>query len=322
MSPAQEIKNEALSLGFDLVGVTEASPVSEEHVRVFTEWLKTGYAGQMDYLRRSFEKRIDPGKLLPEARSVIVVGLNYKPARGQVREEDGRVVGRVAAYAQYEDYHGFIRRRLKKFIECIRLSCDADAEFKICVDSEPLAERALAARAGIGFIGKNHVLINPEIGPQILLGEVMTTLSLESNGPSSPTNDGCLKCDRCVAACPTGALSADGQFDARRCISYLTIEYKSQIAPELAEKIGNRVFGCEECILACPYQQRAPICGNTEFTFYPGRAKLNLHRILNLTQQEFDAEFADSPIRRSGLERLQRNARICLSNIGAGEKRR
>ena len=322
MSTAQEIKAEAISLGFDLAGVTDASPVSEEHVRFFAEWLKAGYAGQMDYLGRSFEKRIDPGRLLPGARSAIVVGLNYKPARSQVREEDGRVVGKVAAYAQYEDYHGFIRRRLEKLIERIGLTCDAGARFKICVDSEPLAERALAARAGIGFIGKNHVLINPEIGPQILLGEVMTTLSLEADEPSSSVIGGCLKCDRCVAACPTGALSADGQFDARRCISYLTIEYKGQVTPELAEKIGNRVFGCEECILACPYQQKAPICGNTEFTFYPGRAKLNLHRILNLTQQEFDAEFADSPIRRLGLERLKRNAQICLSNIGAGEERR
>jgi epoxyqueuosine reductase len=274
----------------------------------------------MDYLRRSFEKRIDPASAvggLPGARSVIVVGLNYKPAKSQVRQEDGRAVGRVAAYAQYEDYHGFIRRMLEKLIERIRLSCDANARFKICVDAEPLAERALAARAGLGFIGKNHVLTNLKIGPQILLGEVMTTLSLEADEPSSPASSGCLKCDRCVAACPTGALRADGQFDARRCISYLTIEYKGQIAPELAEKVGNRVFGCEECILACPYQQRAPICVNTEFKFYSSRAQLDLRAISDLTQQEFDAEFLDSPIRRLGLEGLKRNGQICIENIRA-----
>jgi len=175
-----------------------------------------------------------------------------------------------------------------------------------------VAERALAMRAGLGFIGKNRMLINPQLGPQIFLGEIITTLKLQAD---EPITDNCSNCNKCIEACPTGALRPDGRFDANKCISYLTIEYKDQIPAELAEKIGDRLFGCDECVLACPYQEDAPVCTNKQFKFYNDRAKLDLRRILNLSRQDFDAEFADSPINRLGLDRLKRNARICLSNI-------
>ena len=175
-----------------------------------------------------------------------------------------------------------------------------------------MAERALAVRAGLGFIGKNHMLINPQLGPQIFLGEIMTTLKLQTDEPITAE---CSNCNKCVEACPTGALRPDGQFDANKCISYLTVEYKDQIPPGLAEKIGDRLFGCDECVLACPYQQDASVCTNKQFKFCDDRARLDLRRILNLTRQDFDAEFADSPIKRLGLDRLKRNAQICFVNI-------
>ncbi|MHC4314032.1 MAG: tRNA epoxyqueuosine(34) reductase QueG [Planctomycetota bacterium] len=181
------------------------------------------------------------------------------------------------------------------------------------VDSVPLAERTLAARAGLGFIGKNHMLINPTLGPQICLGEIITSLKLQTDEPIA---DSCRSCNKCIEACPTGALRTDGQFDANKCISYLTIEYKGQIPADLAERTGVRLFGCDECVLACPYQENAPICNNTHFKYYNDRARLDLGRILNLTEADFEAEFADSPIKRLGLERLKRNAQICLANIG------
>lgn len=313
MSLSQEIKRKALELGFDLIGITDVSPLNTEQVEMFTDWLKSGYAGQMSYLHRNFEKRTQPAKLLENAQSIICVGLNYKPPKQKPKPQDATTsIGKIANYAQYEDYHPFIKKRLRKLTEFIGSVTGRGHKFEICVDSAPLAERALAARAGLGFIGKNRMLINPKLGPQIFLGEIVTTLKLPTD--ELITNN-CSNCDKCIRACPTGALMPDGQFDGNKCINYLTIEYKGRIPPDLAEKIADRLFGCDDCVLACPYQEDAPACKNKQFKFYNDRAKLDLGWILNLTQQDFDANFANSTIRRSGLERLKRNARICIDNI-------
>ncbi len=318
MSLSQEIKRKALELGFDLIGITDASPLNTDLVEMFTEWLKSGYAGQMSYLHSNFEKRTQPAKLLANAQSIICVGLNYKPPK--LKQPDLTApMGKVANYAQYEDYHPFIKERLRKLTEFISSAAGRDHKFKICVDSVPLAERALAARAGLGFIGKNRMLINSKLGPQIFLGEIITTLKLSIDKQVSchSITTECSNCDKCISACPTGALMTDGRFDANKCINYLTIEYKGRILPDLAEKIADRLFGCDDCVLACPYQKDAPACKNKQFKFYNDRAGLDLGWILNLTQQDFDAEFAHSTIRRSGLDRLKRNARICLTNINS-----
>ncbi len=313
MNLSQEIKHQAIELGLDLIGITDASPIDTRQVELLSQWLKSGCAGQMSYLQQNFEKRTHPALLLENAQSVICVGLNYKPPKQKPKKPDPDIPsGKVASYAQYEDYHPFIKERLRKLTEFISSADGRQHKFKICVDSVPLAERSLAVRAGLGFIGKNHMLINPVLGPQIFLGEIITTLKLSTD---NPIIHNCSNCDKCIGACPTHALTPDGQFDANRCINYLTIEYKDQIPPELAKKTADRIFGCNECIIACPYQNNAPVYKNKQFKFYNNRTWLDLSRILNLTQQEFDAEFADSTIRRSGLERMKRNARICLDNI-------
>jgi len=327
MSLTQDIKQKAIEFGFDLVGITDASPLDREHVQLFTDWLNSGYAGQMSYMHKNFEKRTNPAKLLENAQSVIIVGLNYTPPKTQTIPPDPATpMGRVANYAQYEDYHLFIKKQLRKLIELISSIVGAGLKFKICVDSAPLAERALAARAGLGFIGKNHILINPKLGPHILLSEIITNLKLKTD---TPIKNNCSNCNKCIQACPTDALAPDGQLDANKCISYLTIEYKGQIQLDLAEKIGDWLFGCDECLLACPYQENAPVCKNgtpfckesakwepnKQFKFYPDRAKLNLQDVLNLSDEGFDTKFADSPIKRLGLQRLKRNAKICLDNI-------
>jgi epoxyqueuosine reductase len=314
---AEDIKAKALESGFDLVGITEAAPIDNEQFKLLTDWLAFGYAGRMDYMHRNLDKRTNPARLLEDARSVICVGLNYTPPsdRGR-RDERRRPKGKVANYARYEDYHVFVKKGLGKLVDFISSAAGGDHKFKICVDSVPLAERALAARAGLGFIGKNHMLINPTLGPEIFLGEIITSLELETDEPIS---DDCRGCNKCIEACPTGALRADGQFDANRCISYLTIEHKGQMPAGLAEKTGARLFGCDECVLACPYQEKAPVCKNKEFKYYNDRAGLDLGRILNLTEADFEAEFADSPIKRPGLERLKRNAQICFVNATSGE---
>ena len=314
MSLAEDIKQEAFRLGFDLAGITDASPIDTDHIELLTDWLKAGYNGRMDYMHRNLEKRIHPAELLENAQSVICLGLNYYPPTTQNSKLkiQNSSFGRIANYARYEDYHSFIKKQLRKLSLFITSITGSNFEFKICVDSVPLAERALAERAGLGFIGKNHTLINPEFGPQILLGEIITTLKLQLD---RPIKSHCSNCDKCITACPTGALRPDGQFDANKCISYLTIEHKGRIPSALAGKIGNRLFGCDECVLACPYQKDAPVCRNKQFKFYNDRAKLNLQDILDMTEKDFETKFADSPIKRLGMERLKRNARICLDNI-------
>ncbi len=314
MEQAQDIKSKALELGLDLVGIAGTGPIDNKQFKLLTDWLALGYAGRMHYMRENLDKRTNPAKLLENARSVICIGLNYTPPKNQEQSPESTApTGRVANYAQYEDYHFFIKKQLHKLIDFIRSIVGPDYRFKICVDSVPLAERALAVRAGLGFIGKNHMLINPILGPQILLGEIITSLKLPADEPIA---DSCRNCNKCIEACPTGALRSDGQFDANKCISYLTIEYKGQIPPDLAEKIGDRLFGCDECVSACPYQKDAPGGTNKQFKFYNHRAKLDLNRVLNLTEKNFDAKFADSPIKRAGLNGLKRNAKICLVNAG------
>lgn len=320
MSIEQEIREKALGLGFDAAGITDASPIGREHVEQFDTWLRSGYAGPMRYMHRNVEKRFDPAKLLDGARSVIVVALSYKPpatatAVGWSGSPTRNIAlgvpapptiptGRVAQYAQYEDYHDFIKPRLRKLADFVLSRTDGRCRFKICVDSMPLAEKALAARAGLGFIGKNHLLIHPRLGPQVLLGEVVTTAVLE---PDVPSQGDCGDCDLCLQACPTGALRPDGFLDARLCTSCLT-QYGS------SSGTGDWLFGCDECLLACPHQQRAPTSENREFKRYIERARLDLREVIELTPEAFETRFHDSPIRRLGLDGLKNNARRCLKS--------
>ncbi|MBN2272127.1 MAG: DUF1730 domain-containing protein, partial [Sedimentisphaerales bacterium] len=180
MSLESDIKQKALELGFDAVGITDAAPIDANHVERLSAWLACGFAGQMQYMQRNFEKRINPSQLLQGARTVIVVALNYKPPQDRTRAVDAAgSSGRVARYALYEDYHPFMRKRMRKLAEFIRSAADKNTGLKICVDSAPLAERALAVRAGLGFIGKNHTLISPVFGPEVFLGEIVTTVKLK-----------------------------------------------------------------------------------------------------------------------------------------------
>jgi epoxyqueuosine reductase len=309
-----QIKQKAVEIGFDLVGITTADPLDNDGIAVFKNWLDKGLAAQMSFFSTNFDKRMNPSLLLDGAKSIIVAAVSYKPpvSVSGSRILSGISCGKIASYAQYEDYHHFIRNNLQILSDFIIAQAGSNHQCKICVDSSPLAEKPLAARAGLGFIGKNHLLINPALGPQLFLGEIITTIPLE---PDKPVAADCQNCDKCIRACPTSALRQDGFLDANKCISFLTIEYKGNIDGDLAFKIGDRLFGCDDCILACPYQKIAPACRNASFRFYIDRACLGLSEILNLNQKDFEKKFADSPLKRIGLERLKRNAKICLENI-------
>ena len=228
MSLTERIKQKGLGLGFDLVGVSDAEPLDFEEIEYFNQWLGNGWAGQMGYMHRNFNKRTSPARLLEGARSVVCVGLCYKPdPEPDKRIPDDKPTGRIANYALYEDYHSFIKELLRKLVELIKeCSGREDLKFKVCVDSVPLAERSIAHRAGLGFIGRNHMLVNPDFGSQIFLGEIVTDLKLRSDRPIKRR---CRDCDKCIKSCPTGALGFDGSFDATRCISYLTTEYEGII---------------------------------------------------------------------------------------------
>lgn len=310
----QEIKDKALELGFDAVGITDASPVGREHIEHFETWLQRGYAGRMDYMHHNLDKRIDPARLRRGAESVIVVALNYKPQEPVVERGVPNVeCGNVALYAQYEDYHAFIKSLLRELAAFICVKTRGTDRYKICVDSAPIAEKAIAARAGLGFIGRNHLLIHRQLGPQLLLGELLTTICLE---PDEPVAGTCSDCSRCIKACPTGALRPDGFLDARKCISYRT-QYDPGNASGGAA--GPWVFGCDECLLACPFHRDAPQAANRQFRFYPERATVDLREALELDEATFQKRFFDSPVKRSGLEMLRQNARACLRCLAGGQ---
>jgi epoxyqueuosine reductase len=314
MSLTEAIKHKALELGFDAVGITTAEAVEPCQAQYLKNWLTAGYAGQMRYMHNNIEKRTNPAELLGGARSVICMALNYRPENLNKNFNPSRHA-RIANFALFQDYHSFIKKRLCLLVDFINSAVDSEnPKFKICVDSAPLLERAFAQRAGIGYIGKNHMLINPHLGLQILLSEIVTDLELVAD---IPMEDKCNSCDECIKACPTGALGVDGSFNANKCISYLTIEHSGQIPETLTEKINGHLFCCDECILACPKDKNAPAHKNKDLRFrtemqYPDPAE-----ILEWEQEKFDEYFADSNIERLGLKRLKRNAQICLRNFSA-----
>ncbi|MHC4552017.1 MAG: tRNA epoxyqueuosine(34) reductase QueG [Planctomycetota bacterium] len=326
MALEADIKQKALALGFDAVGITTAAAVDAAQVAYFQRWLEDGCAGDMGYMGRNVEKRFDPAKLLTGAQSVICVMLNYRPQCGRsvsLREnisqttkskQDACSPLQIANFALYEDYHPFMKERLFELAEFIKTTCGRDVrapKFKACVDSAPLAERALAQRAGLGFFGRNHMLIHPELGCQTLLGELITTVELEPD--EAAESQSCGDCGKCIRACPTGALDFDGGFDARKCISYLTIESQNDIPSEHTGKLGNRIFGCDACIAACPHEMNKLSRVNSDFQFHSEWTELTTSQILDMTESEFQSFFAGSGMIRTGLEKIKQTIKGVIS---------
>lgn len=296
-----DIKNKALELGFDLVGITAADPIDPDHRDHLQRWLDAGCHGPLAYMERNLDKRLHPAALLQGARSVICVGLRYRPLT-----LGDSSPARIAAYAQYEDYHPFIKDRLHQLAAFVdqQLPKSTAWKFKAAVDSVPLAEKTLAWQAGLGFIGRNHLLIHPEYGGSILLGELVTTLGLQPDSPLETI--ACDGCDRCVRACPTGALRPDGLFDARRCISCLT-QYES--AGPMFPQQAAWLFGCDVCLNVCPYTRQT---GLAESALRPvATKKIDPEELLLWDQAAFEEHLGGTCIRHIGLGKLRKNAEIC-----------
>ena len=312
---AADVKARAAALEFIACGITDPAPTA--HAAELDDWLARGYAGTMRYLHRQARRRKDPQAIMPEARSVIVVLDNYY---SDTQGEGDRMAPRVAKYAQGEDYHAVTTRRLDDLAAFLRQN--GATLTRTFADAGPVPERELARRAGLGWIGKNTMLIRPGAGSFFFIGSVFTDLALPTDLPFEL--DRCGSCTRCLEACPTGAFVAPRVLDATRCISYLTIEQKGPIPEELTERMEGYVFGCDICNDVCPWNERfaAP---TTVAEFRPqGRLDgMDADAFERMDEEEFSRRFAGTPFERPGLSGMRRNfraayARPCRAGSGGG----
>jgi epoxyqueuosine reductase len=295
----QFIKNEALKLGFLEVGISEAVILTEEEARL-QNWLNIVHHGDMDYMQNHFEKRIDPTELVPGAKSVISFLYNYFTDK-----ETDKSSFKISRYAYGKDYHNVLKKKLKTLLQIIKRK-NPEAEGRYFVDSAPVLERAWARKSGLGWIGKSTMLINPKAGSFFFLAELVLNIELEYN--TELISDHCGKCTRCIEACPTHAISEQGyQLDARKCISYLTIENRKEIPEEFSGKMSNYIFGCDICQIVCPWNKFAT--EHKDNNFLPDNQLMNMNDDdwQGLIAQRFNELFESSPVKRTKFSGLRRN---------------
>lgn len=318
MTLTQAVKAEAHRLGFQLVGVTTPDP--PPHLSVFDDWLSSNLHGEMGYLatERSRQRRADPRRILPEGCSILMLGVRYPAPESAGAVDETGISGRVASYAWGDDYHDVLPERLQSLVSFIENRVGHPIPNRWYTDTGPILERELAQRAGLGWIGKNTCLIHPKLGSYFLLAEILLGIELEVDAPFVP--DHCGSCRRCLEACPTDCILENRTIDARRCISYLTIELKGAIPFELRSKMGAWVFGCDICQQICPWNQRfASGDGDLAFSPRPDLPQQNLIQEISLSRQEFNHKFRGSPVKRSKRRGYLRNVAISLGNHGDRE---
>jgi epoxyqueuosine reductase len=302
LSLEERVKQRARELGFDPVGLTRLGPV--ESYGAFARWLENGYSGEMTYLPRGAEKRRDTRSPVPGARSAVVVALDYGGKQPP---------GPIARYARGDDYHDVMLDRLRGLHRWLERECGHPIAGKAYVDTGPILERDLAQRAGLGWIGKNTMLISPKRGSFFFLGALLVDLELQPDAPFE--SDRCGTCTRCLEACPTGAFVEPRVMDARRCISYLTIEHRSDIAPELQPLMGELIYGCDICQDVCPWNHKfASELADPALAPRPENVDPDLASLAELTDETFRERCAGSPIKRAKRRGLARNAAIALAN--------
>ncbi|WP_269539563.1 tRNA epoxyqueuosine(34) reductase QueG [Cerasicoccus fimbriatus] len=288
--------------GFEAFGV---APVDVELRRsYYLEWISGGQHGEMAWLERNNDRRLEPEQIIPEARSIICVGLNYY-------QPDPPRRGRIAKYALGKDYHKAMTQKLKRVCRAMRE--EFGSAQRPYVDTGPVMEKPIAATAGLGWQGKSTILLNKDNGTWLFLGFIFTTLELPAD---EPARSHCGKCTRCIDACPTNAIVGPYQLDARRCISYLTIEHKGAIPLEFRRAMGDRIYGCDECLDVCPWNRWAK---QTQETKFAARPYPDLTEMLRWTEDDFAETFAGTPIKRAGLSRWRRNVCVALGNIGEAD---
>jgi epoxyqueuosine reductase len=320
MSLTDRIKTEARRVGFDLVGVTSSKP--PPHFPIYKEWVRKGRHAEMDYLagERALHRRENPELILPECRSILLLGMRYPDPRqaDEAASDDLTAAGpsgRVAAYAWGADYHDVIPELLKALVAFIEREVGEPVSNRWYTDTGPVLERDFAQRAGLGWIGKNTCLIDPQSGSYYLLAEILLGLELRPDEPIR--SDHCGTCTRCLEACPTSCILPDRTLDAGRCISYLTIELKGPIPEDLRPRMGNWVFGCDICQEVCPWNQRFSFTGvETPLAARQEIPRPNLSEELSLTPEAFNIKFKGSPIKRAKRRGYLRNVAVALGNHG------
>jgi epoxyqueuosine reductase len=304
-------------LGFDDCRFTTAAP--PDHASVFQKWLHEGQHGTMGWLERNAHKRVDPQQILSDAHTVITLAVSYGAATNggpPGGTPPSRPVGAVARYACFADYHDVVGERLKALTSYVNERAGQDTRSLWYVDTGPLLERDLAQRAGLGFVGKHTNLISRKLGNWFFLAEIITTASIE---PDPPEHNHCGKCTRCLAACPTGAITAPFNVDARLCISYLTIELKGSIPLELRPLMGNRIYGCDDCLAVCPWNRFAREGALMRSHARPSLQIPDLLELLSLDEAGFKQMFAGTPVLRTKRRGLLRNVCVALGNTGGPE---
>ena len=309
------IKAEAHRLGFDFVGVT--TPASPTSFRNYQSWIKAGRHGEMGYLgtQPALERRGDPLQILPECQSVLVLGIRHDKPAAHHASTSSQPYGRIASYAWGDDYHDVLPERLKALVAFIERHIGSTVPNRWYTDTGPILERELAQRAGLGWIAKNSMLINPKLGSYFLLAEILLGIDLEPDVPFAA--DHCGSCTRCLDACPTSCILPDRTLDARRCISYLTIELKGAIPVDLRSQMGDWVFGCDICQEVCPWNIRfAPEQGEPAFAPRQAVPSVDLETALSISPEAFNAKFKGSAVKRANRRGYLRNVAVALGNAG------
>ena len=306
---AEQIKLWSSELGFSSMGITDIDLSQDQ--RYLEKWLEKGYHGEMKYMERHGKKRSCPAELVQGTKRIISLSMNYLPENYnglELLEEDKKAF--VSGYARGRDYHKIMRSRLKKLVSKIKVH--SSHENRVFVDSAPVLEKALAQKAGLGWIGKNTLLLNKNAGSYFFLGEIYTDLELPIDEPKIVNH--CGSCTSCMDVCPTKAFEGPNQLDARKCISYLTIEYKGSIKEELRPMMGNRIFGCDDCQIFCPWNKFLKITDEADFKPRHNLDDIDLSNLFMWSEEEFLEKTQGSPIRRAGYESWLRNIAIALGN--------
>ena len=307
---AKNIKSWAKDFGFNDVGISDVK--LGKNKLPYKKWISSGYHGQMGYLDRHQEQKFDPSKLLPNTQSVISVRLDYLPLEVKALEAlKNKNIAYISRYALGRDYHKVIRAKLKKLVAQIKSNLDEEFNFRLFTDSAPVLEVDIAEKAGLGWRGKHTLLLNKNHGSWFFLGEIYTDLPLPSD---TSTSKHCGSCTACIDICPTSAIIAPYKLDARKCISYLTIEHRESIPIEYRKAIGNRVYGCDDCQFVCPWNKYAKITSENDFLVRHDLDKLSLVESFKLSRKDFDKLFQGSAIYRIGYDQWLRNIAVGLGN--------
>ncbi|MDZ7360417.1 MAG: tRNA epoxyqueuosine(34) reductase QueG [candidate division KSB1 bacterium] len=313
-SLTERIKSFARDLGCELVGVAPLAQLQE--LGFYPQWLQEGHAGEMHYMERQLPARLDPRQILPEAQSVIVIGIVYHTPHPLSTEIKDSRRGWISRYAWGDDYHDILREKLAALHKFLEQEVGPDYKGRYYVDTGPVLDRVFAKYAGLGWFGKNTNLINQRLGSWFFIGELITNLVLEFDAPPP---DRCGTCRRCLDACPTDAFVAPYVLDAQRCISYLTIELRGEIPEALRPQMGQHVFGCDICQDVCPWNRKAAVASSSAFAPRPEMVAPKLDRLAELDEEAFRATFRRSPVKRAKWRGFMRNVLVAIGNSGVRE---